>query len=198
MEKLIQIKTSPSLFADEHFSKLINDIDICAETALGDQNLDEEQINEINGTRDKMIEMIKKHEHDCMNRLSKKSVKEELMNKFDFSIKEIEAKIEDLKKIDIELFTSCMLNHQAEVQARHLENRIENKLIEFKKEIFLDKSLIFKENNKNTKYEKSNTVLFGNLIYIDGVFSSKLLSSLMLAFLFKYFIPNFQLNKFYF
>ena len=59
----------PRLLINEHFSNIINQIDVKTETLLQDQLLTEEKRNVLNETREKQIENIKEIEQLNLNHL---------------------------------------------------------------------------------------------------------------------------------
>ena len=74
----------PRLLINEHFSNLINQIDVKTETLLENQILSQENRNLLNETREKQIEKIKEIEQLNLNHLPSKidEQKEELLLDF--------------------------------------------------------------------------------------------------------------------
>jgi len=55
-------------FLDEHFKKMINQIDIYTETSIKDNFLDQSVVNELNKTRDLYLGKINTYKDECQNK----------------------------------------------------------------------------------------------------------------------------------
>ena len=124
----------PRLLINEHFSNIINQIDVKTETLLENQILSQENRNLLNETREKQIEKIKEIEQLNLNHLPSKIDENNYEQKWSHILNddslEYKKKIDQIK-IDLIHFDCVLLEHKNKIdQIKEQEELIHFDLLE--------------------------------------------------------------------
>lgn len=152
LNQLKEITNHPDLYLDDYFNNLKNTVDLSAENLLLKISQTNENPNEyhINNQRLSIIKRIDLFKKECLNALNKRDQSVSAYSKL--TIPNIEKRIEIYER-----------NLKLGFHNNDISNDIRKEIYKFKKDIFMNKTIIFDEST-------AGITSFGRLILIHGIY----------------------------